>query len=209
MDDLILLNKPMNILSQFSSEGEKLGISELVRAPEYRIAGRLDADSEGLLVLTSFGRLQAYLTSPKHKSWKYYYVQVEGIVSSEAISSLQAGVQLKDGLTLPAKVRAIEPPQLWQRTPPVRYRANIPTSWLEIGLQEGRNRQIRRMTANVGYPTLRLVRYQCGPFKLGGLEPGKYIRVPVPDELKVYAQSSVKPPVQTRSAHRPYVRRKS
>lgn len=209
MDDLILLNKPMNMLSQFSSEGQKQGVSQLISAPGYRVAGRLDADSEGLLVLTSYGRLQAYLTSPKSRTWKYYYVQVEGVVSELAIDSLQSGVQLKDGLTLPARVRRIEPPPLWERSPPVRYRANIPTSWLEIGLQEGRNRQIRRMTAHVGYPTLRLVRFQSGPFKLGYLKPGEHIRLPIPEHLRRYAQRSQKLRAKPARHHKPYASSKS
>jgi 23S rRNA pseudouridine2457 synthase len=209
MDDLILLNKPMNMLSQFSAEGQKPGISELISAPGYRVAGRLDADSEGLLVLTSYGHLQAYLTSPKRKTWKYYYVQVEGVVSEQAIRCLQVGIQLNDGPTLPARVRVIDPPALWDRSPPVRYRANIPTSWLEIGLQEGRNRQIRRMTAHVGYPTLRLVRFQSGPFRLGDLRPGEYRRLPIPDELKSFAQSSPKLRSPIRGKHKSSARNKS
>jgi 23S rRNA pseudouridine2457 synthase len=207
MDDLILLNKPMNMLSQFSSEGSKQGISKLISAPGYRVAGRLDADSEGLLVLTPHGRLQAYLTSPKSKTWKYYYVQVEGLVGEQALRSLQVGVQLNDGLTLPAQVREIEPPTLWERSPPVRYRAKIPTSWLEIGLQEGRNRQIRRMTAHVGHPTLRLVRFQSGPFSLSHLQPGEFTRVPIPEHLRSYAQSSQNQ--RARAHKKPYPRRKS
>ena len=208
MDDLILLNKPMNMLSQFSSEGEKEGISKLISAQGYRIAGRLDSDSEGLLVLTSYGRLQAYLTAPKHNTWKYYYVQVEGRIDEQAVRRLQAGVQLNDGPTLPARVKVIEPPSLWQRTPPVRYRAQIPTSWLEIGLQEGRNRQIRRMTAHVGYPTLRLVRFRSGPFRLADLGPGEYVRVPIPEDLKPYAQSSQRPRPRARDLRNPYSRQK-
>ena len=209
MDDLILLNKPMNMLSQFSAEGQKQGISELISAPGYRVAGRLDADSEGLLVLTSYGRLQAYLTSPKSKTWKYYYVQVEGAVTEQAIRCLQTGIQLNDGPTLPARVRVIEPPELWDRSPPVRYRANIPPSWLEIGLQEGRNRQIRRMTAHVGYPTLRLVRFQSGPFRLGDLRPGEYRRLDIPADLKSFAQSSPKLRSPIRGKRKSSTRKKS
>ncbi len=188
MDDLILLNKPMNMLSQFTSEGDKRGLSDLLRAPEYRVAGRLDADSEGLLVLTHYGRLQAHLTSPKHHTWKYYYVQVEGLIDAAAMKALSTGVELKDGLTRPARVKCIEEPNLWERVPPVRYRAHIPTSWLEVGLQEGRNRQIRRMTAHVGFPTLRLVRHTMGPFELNNLAPGEYRRVHIPPALREFAQ---------------------
>ena len=180
MDSLILVNKPMNVLSQFSAEGQKVGLSSVLSAPGYRVAGRLDSDSEGLLILTSDGRIQARLTQPKKQVWKQYWVQVEGLPQSQALEKLRRGLLLKDGPTLPARVDIISPPPVWDRSPPIRYRANIPTTWLNIQLQEGRNRQIRRMTASVGHPTLRLVRHRVGDFELGLLQPGEYRCVAVP-----------------------------
>jgi 23S rRNA pseudouridine2457 synthase len=183
MDSLILVNKPMNVLSQFSAEGQKVGLSSVLSAPGYRVAGRLDSDSEGLLILTSDGRIQARLTQPKKQVWKQYWVQVEGLPESQALERLRRGLLLKDGPTLPARVDIISPPPVWDRSPPIRYRANIPTTWLNIQIQEGRNRQIRRMTACVGHPTLRLVRHRVGDFELGLLQPGEYRVVEVPREF--------------------------
>jgi 23S rRNA pseudouridine2457 synthase len=183
MDSLILVNKPMNVLSQFSAEGQKVGLSSVLSAPGYRVAGRLDSDSEGLLILTSDGRIQARLTQPKKQVWKQYWVQVEGLPESQALERLRRGLLLKDGPTLPARVEIISPPPVWDRSPPIRYRANIPTTWLNIQIQEGRNRQIRRMTACVGHPTLRLVRHRVGDFELGLLQPGEYRFVEVPREF--------------------------
>jgi 23S rRNA pseudouridine2457 synthase len=183
MDSLILVNKPMNVLSQFSAEGQKVGLSSVLSAPGYRVAGRLDSDSEGLLILTSDGRIQARLTQPKKQVWKQYWVQVEGLPESQALERLRRGLLLKDGPTLPARVEIISPPPVWDRSPPIRYRANIPTTWLNIQIQEGRNRQIRRMTACVGHPTLRLVRHRVGDFELGLLQPGEYRFVSVPREF--------------------------
>jgi 23S rRNA pseudouridine2457 synthase len=183
MDSLILVNKPMNVLSQFSAEGQKVGLSSVLSAPGYRVAGRLDSDSEGLLILTSDGRIQARLTQPKKQVWKQYWVQVEGLPESQALERLRRGLLLKDGPTLPARVEIISPTPVWDRSPPIRYRANIPTTWLNIQIQEGRNRQIRRMTACVGHPTLRLVRHRVGDFELGLLQPGEYRVVEVPREF--------------------------
>jgi len=183
MDSLILVNKPMNVLSQFSAEGQKVGLSSVLSAPGYRVAGRLDSDSEGLLILTSNGRIQARLTQPKKQVWKQYWVQVEGLPHSQALEKLRRGLLLKDGPTLPARVDIISPPPVWDRSPPIRYRANIPTTWLNIQIQEGRNRQIRRMTACVGHPTLRLVRHRVRDFELGLLQPGEYRVVEVPREF--------------------------
>lgn len=180
MDSLILVNKPMNVLSQFSAEGQKVGLSTVLNAPGYRVAGRLDSDSEGLLILTNDGRVQARLTEPNKGVWKQYWVQVEGFPLNQALEALRRGVLLKDGPTLPARVDIISPPAVWERSPPIRYRANIPTTWLAIQIQEGRNRQIRRMTASVGHPTLRLVRHRVGDFSLGELQPGEYRSVAVP-----------------------------
>jgi len=191
MDSLILVNKPMNVLSQFSAEGQKVGLSSVLSAPGYRVAGRLDSDSEGLLILTSNGRIQARLTQPKKQVWKQYWVQVEGLPQSQALEKLRRGLLLKDGPTLPARVDIISPPPVWDRAPPIRYRANIPTTWLNIQIQEGRNRQIRRMTACVGHPTLRLVRHRVGDFELGALQPGEYRFVEVPREFTLKSRIRV------------------
>lgn len=180
---LILFNKPYGVLTQFSDAGGRETLADYITQKGVYAAGRLDRDSEGLLLLTDNGRLQHRLTDPKHKRWKRYWVQVEGVPDDDAIEQLQQGVQLKDGATLPAKVRAMDAPDLWPRNPPVRYRASIPTSWLEIQLREGRNRQIRRMTAAVGYPTLRLIRMAMGRWRLKNLQPGEWVKVPDADTL--------------------------
>lgn len=169
-------------MSQFSPEGEKLTLKDFIDIPRVYPAGRLDYDSEGLLLLTDDGRLQARISDPQHKLPKTYWVQVEGEITPEAIASLSKGVLLKDGMTQPAQAMAmVEPAGLWPRNPPVRYRAAIPTSWLSLTIREGRNRQVRRMTAAVGFPTLRLIRYRIGQITLDDLPLGSFRAVTMTD----------------------------
>lgn len=180
MSNLLLFNKPFNVLCQFTDEPEfkdqRETLANYINQPGFYAAGRLDRDSEGLLLLTNDGKLQQQIANPKTKQPKTYLVQVEGNITQEAIKKLQQGVKLKDGLTRPAKSRKVtEPKWLWERNPPVRERKNIPTSWLELTITEGKNRQVRRMTAAVGFPTLRLIRVQIGKWKLGGLAQGESI----------------------------------
>ena len=171
---LLALNKPFNVLCQFSPEGGKRTLAEFVRQKAVYPAGRLDYDSEGLLLLTDDGRLAHQLTDPRHKQPKTYLVQVDGAISDDAVALLRRGVTLNDGPTLPAGVEhADEPDWLWPRDPPVRFRKNIPTSWISVTLREGRNRQVRRMTAAAGFPTLRLIRVSVGGYALDGLAPGE------------------------------------
>ncbi len=172
---LIRFNKPYGVLSQFTPEGRWKGLKEFIDLPGVYVAGRLDADSEGLLLLTGDGALQARIADPRHKMEKTYWVQVEGIPDETALARLRAGVELSDGPTLPARARLLEPPPaLWERDPPIRERRAIPTAWIELVIREGRNRQVRRMTAAVGHPTLRLVRAAIGPYTLAGLAPGTW-----------------------------------
>ena len=174
---LLLLNKPFDVLTQFNDADGRATLKDFVPVPGVYPAGRLDRDSEGLLLLTNDGQLQARIADPKHKLAKTYWVQVEGEVSAEHLRRLCEGVELNDGMTLPAEARALDEPQLWPRTPPVRFRKSVPTSWLELVIREGRNRQVRRMTAAVGLPTLRLVRVRIGPWSLDGLQPGEWREV--------------------------------
>jgi 23S rRNA pseudouridine2457 synthase len=171
---LICFNKPYGVLSQFTPEGRWQGLADFIQIPEVYVAGRLDADSEGLLLLTNDGKLQAHISDPRFKMEKTYWVQVEGIPDNQALTALRKGVMLKDGMTLPAKALEITAPIVWMREPPVRVRKAIPTSWLLLGIREGRNRQIRRMTAAVGLPTLRLIRAAIGPYTLDGIESGAW-----------------------------------
>ncbi len=176
MAEIILFNKPCGVLSQFTDTAGRATLADYLDAPGFRVAGRLDLDSEGLLLLTDDGRLQQLVANPRHKLWKTYLVQVEGNVDDAALMALAQGVALKDGRTLPARVQRIAPPALWPRQPPIRVRREVPDSWLEVRIREGRNRQVRRMTAAVGYPTLRLVRVRIGDWTLGELAPGNYRR---------------------------------
>ncbi len=173
---LLLFNKPFNVLCQFTDRNDppRRTLAEFGLPPGVYAAGRLDYDSEGLLLLTNDGAMAHRLTDPRHKAPKTYWVQVEGVPEPSRLAALQQGVILNDGPTLPARVRQIPPPVLWPRTPPVRFRKTVPDAWLEITLSEGRNRQVRRMTAAVGLPTLRLVRVAIGPYRLGDLQPGQW-----------------------------------
>ncbi len=179
MSRTILFNKPFNVLSQFTDKGiegtDRETLSEYIDVPGVYAAGRLDRDSEGLLILTSDGKLQNRIASPKFKQPKTYWVQVEGVPDAEALSALQNGVELKDGLTRPAIARRIDQPaNLWDRDPPIRVRKSVPDCWIELTITEGRNRQVRRMTAAVGHPTLRLIRYSIGSWTLDGLNSGEW-----------------------------------
>ena len=178
MSQLILLNKPFGVLSQFTdtkSPTTRPTLSAYVDVPAVYPAGRLDRDSEGLLLLTDDGPLQAKISDPKHKMAKTYYVQVEGAPTDANLQPLRDGVTLKDGLTRPAKVHLIDPPTLWDRDPPVRFRKSVPDAWIEVTISEGRNRQVRRMTAHVGFPTLRLVRWRIGSWTLDGIASGAWV----------------------------------
>ena len=177
---LICFNKPYGVLSQFTPEGRWTGLRDWITLPDVYVAGRLDADSEGLLLLTDDGALQARIADPRYKMEKTYWVQVEGEPTAVALATLETGVMLNDGITRPARARLIDPPgQLWPRTPPIRERKNQPTFWLELVIREGRNRQVRRMTAAVGCPTLRLIRAAIGPYSLVDLTPGTWREVAV------------------------------
>ncbi len=179
MTRLILFNKPYGVLTQFTDREGRAVLADYISIQGVYPAGRLDRDSEGLLLLTDNGKLAHKLTHPDKRSWKTYQVQVEGTPNDEDLLPLRSGILLKDGPCLPAQAEIIEEPDLWLRNPPVRYRASIPTRWLEIRIQEGRNRQIRRMTAAIGFPTLRLVRIAIGQWKLGGLQPGQWQQIPL------------------------------
>ena len=179
MARLIRFNKPYDVLPQFTDGEGRATLANWIDLPGVYPAGRLDRDSEGLMLLTDDGRLQARIADPRHKLPKTYWAQVEGIPEDAALAALRKGVELKDGPTRPAKARRIdEPPGLWPRTPPIRVRKSVPDCWIELVLTEGRNRQVRRMTAAVGHPTLRLIRYRIGDWTLDGLEPGEWEAIP-------------------------------
>ena len=186
MTRLIRFNKPYDVLPQFTDSGSqgstRQTLSAFIDCPGVYAAGRLDRDSEGLMLLTDTGRLQAWISDPQHKMAKTYWVQVEGEMDAAAVSALEKGVELKDGLTRLAKAHLMaEPAQLWARTPPIRTRKSIPTSWVSLTLREGKNRQVRRMTAAVGFPTLRLIRYSIGAWTLDGLSQGAWEDLEVPN----------------------------
>jgi 23S rRNA pseudouridine2457 synthase len=177
---IVLFNKPFRVLSQFTTDSDKATLADYLDIPGVYCAGRLDYDSEGLLVLTDNGALQQRIANPKYGKEKGYWVQVEGIPDAKALELLRNGIRLKDGMTRPAKVQLIDPPEVWLREPPIRQRRHIPTSWLDLTISEGRNRQVRRMTAHIGYPTLRLIRYRVGDWQLDTLRVGTYRRLMSP-----------------------------
>ncbi|AFJ01285.1 Ribosomal large subunit pseudouridine synthase E [Methylophaga frappieri] len=184
MPKLIAFNKPYDVLCQFSDDLNRTTLKAYLDIPDVYAAGRLDRDSEGLLLLTDNGKWQQQITNPSQRMPKTYWVQVENIPEQQALNQLEQGVLLKDGLTLPAQVRLIDEPAVWSRCPPVRFRQHIPTQWLEIIIHEGKNRQVRRMTAAVGHPTLRLIRVAIGPWALGELLPGQWCQVEANSVLK-------------------------
>lgn len=199
---LLLLNKPFDVLCQFTDAENRLTLAGFVEMEGVYPAGRLDRDSEGLVLLTDDGALQHRISHPRHKLPKTYWVQVEGEPDHHAIETLRRGVKLKDGMTAPAKARILSEPELWPRNPPIRFRANIPTTWLELTITEGRNRQVRRMTASIGHPTLRLVRTQVGPWMLADLAPGQWREAKIPNEWRTIPEHEMGTPRHCRRRDR-------
>ncbi|MDT8385005.1 MAG: pseudouridine synthase [Gammaproteobacteria bacterium] len=197
---LLLLNKPFNVLCQFTDSESRQTLADFVSLQGVYPAGRLDRDSEGLVLLTDDGALQHRISHPRHKLEKTYWVQVEGIPDDTAIAALCHGVSLNDGITAPAKARLIAEPALWPRQPPIRVRAEIPTRWLELTITEGRNRQVRRMTAAIGHPTLRLIRCKIGPWSLDGLAPGEWREGKIGEEWRTIPEHEMDTP-RHRSRH--------
>lgn len=192
MNRLVLFNKPYLVLCQFTDSEGRPTLADFISIPDIYPAGRLDHDSEGLLLLTNSGTLQHLISDPKHKLPKTYWVQVEGIPDEKALRQLSNGVILKDGKTLPAKAALIDEPDVWPRVPPIRERQNIPTAWLSLTISEGKNRQVRRMTAAVGYPTLRLIRYAIGPWTLECIKPGEWKEAQCPRNREAFIQLTQK-----------------
>jgi len=206
MPQLILFNKPFNVLSQFTDNDNRRTLAEFIDIEDVYAAGRLDYDSEGLLLLTDHGALQHQITDPKHKLAKTYWAQVEGEPSESDVRLLEKGVNLKDGITAPAKAKIISEPHIWNRTPPIRERKNINTTWISLTITEGRNRQVRRMTAAIGFPTLRLIRYSIGSWTIDNLEPGSFSEVSVnaPKETKNTNQARKRPQQRNSTKQRKY-----
>ena len=202
MSKIILLNKPFNVLCQFTDKEGRATLSDYINDKNVYAAGRLDYDSEGLLVLTDDGQLQHQISHPNHKQLKTYWAQVEGAVDNHAIQPLIKGITLNDGSCAPAKVTIINEPAIWPRNPPIRQRDSIPTSWLEITVSEGRNRQVRRMTAAIGHPTLRLIRAKVGSWSIDGLSPGES------KQLSVHATQKTQAPKRHSRSRKPITKRR-